>query len=214
MVRSEHDALRARLAQLDPMPDSVPVDPPTSPSAQTLLERAMLSTEPTIEPTTEPTTDTARPLWRRPALLAAAAAAVIAVGVGGVVAIGDGPGGSGSRPKTTLALHTQHSSGPAMGSCIVFSVDILKGMPLAFGGTVTQVGDGTVQITVDHWYKGGDADVVTIAVPARNTSVGTVDFVEGKRYLVTATEGTVNSCGYTGEATPDLVKAFDEAFTP
>jgi hypothetical protein len=210
MVRSEYDALRARLAQLDPMPDSVPVDLPTSPSAQTLLERAMLSTE----LTTEPTPDTTRPLWRRPSLLAAAAAAVIALGVGGVVAIGDGPGGSGSTPKTTLALKTQHSSGPAMGSCIVFSVDILKGMPLAFGGTVTQVGDGTVQIDVDHWYKGGDADVVTIAVPARNTSVGTVDFVEGKRYLVTATEGTVNSCGYTGEATPDLVKAFDEAFTP
>ena len=205
MVSTEHDALRARLARLDPIPGSVPVDLPTSPSAQTLLERTML--------TTEPTPDISTPPWRRPALLAAAAAAVIALGVGGVVALGGND--SPSTPKTTLALKTQVSTGgPSIGSCIRFSVDILKDMPLAFGGTVTQVSDGTVQITVDHWYKGGDADVVTVAVPPANTSVGTVDFVEGKRYLVTATDGTVNSCGYTGEATPDLAKAFDEAFTP
>lgn len=206
MVSTEHDALRARLARLDPIPGSVPVDLPTSPSAQTLLERTMLTTEPTPQTSTR--------TWRRPALLAAAAAAVIALGVGGVVAAVGGDANSPKTPRTTLALTSQNSGGPSMGSCIRFSVDILRDMPLAFGGTVTEVGDGSVQLSVDHWYKGGDADVVTIAVPPRNTSVGTVDFVEGTRYLVTATDGTVNACGYTGEATPDLVKAFDEAFAP
>jgi hypothetical protein len=203
MVSSEHDALRARLAQLDPVPASVPVDPPTSPSARALLERTML--------TTEPTPDVATPPRRRTTWLAVAAAAVIAVGIGGAVALSGGD--SGSKPQTTLALKVQDSGGgPTMGSCIMFSVDVLKDMPLAFGGTVTEVSAGSVRIAVDHWYKGGDADVVTVAVPPANTSVGTVDFVKGKRYLVTATDGTVNSCGYTGEATPDLVKAFDEAF--
>ena len=99
-----------------------------------------------------------------------------------------------------------------MGSCLPFSVDILKAVPVAFGGTVTQASAGTVQIAVDHWYHGGSADVVTIATPPANTSVGTVDFAQGKRYLVTATNGVINSCGLTGEATPDLVKAFDQAF--
>jgi hypothetical protein len=207
MVRSDHDELRARLAQLDPMPDSIPVDLPTSPLAQTLLERAML--------TTEPTPETSTPMRRRRALLAAAAAVVLALGIGGFLALGDDNGGRADKPKTTLALKTQDTGGGAsMGSCIMFSVDILKDMPVAFGGTVTQVGEGSVEIAVDRWYKGGDADVVTVATPPTNTSVATVEFAKGKRYLVTATDGTVNSCGYTGEATPDLVKAFDQAFTP
>lgn len=201
---SEHDELRARLAQLNPMPDSTPVDLPTSPRAQMMLEQAMLSTDPLPA--------TSRPRWKRPPLLAAAAAAVIAVGIGGIVALTDDSHGS-AKAKTSLALKTQSSGGGlSLGSCLMFSVDILKDMPLAFAGTVTEVSDGAVKINVDHWYKGGDADVVTVAVPPANTSVGTVEFAQGKRYLVTATNGTVNSCGYTGEATPDLVKAFDQAF--
>jgi hypothetical protein len=76
------------------------------------------------------------------------------------------------------------------------------------------VSDSLVTLDVDRWFKGGSADVVTVAVPERNTSIGTVELVEGKRYLVTATNGTVNACGYTGEATPDLEAAFEQAFTP
>lgn len=42
----DDDALRARLARLDPVPPSRAVDPPTSPRAHELLERAMtLTTE-------------------------------------------------------------------------------------------------------------------------------------------------------------------------
>ena len=80
------EVLRDRLAQLDPMPDSVPVDLPTSPRAQQILERAMLTTEPTPG-TGSHISDT--PLWRRPALLATAAAAVIAL-AGGIVALDNG----------------------------------------------------------------------------------------------------------------------------
>jgi hypothetical protein len=144
----------------------------------------------------------------------AAAAAVLALGVGTAVLAGGGDSPA-AKAKTTLGLKAPASAGgPVMGSCIMFSVDILKDMPVAFGGTVTGVSAGTVTLDVDRWFKGGGADVVTIAVPETNTSVGTVDFVQGKRYLVTATDGTVNSCGYTGEATQDLEASFEQAFTP
>jgi hypothetical protein len=101
---------------------------------------------------------------------------------------------------------------------------------MAFAGTVTAVSDRTVPtlsdmtvtLRVDHWYKGGTADVVTLTTLTSHaltptTSAGVedgVEFVQGKRYLVTATNGTVNGCGFTGEATPELEKAFAEAFGP
>jgi hypothetical protein len=101
-----------------------------------------------------------------------------------------------------------------VGSCLPFGVEILKQVPVAFGGTVTQVSDSAVSLRVDHWYKGGTADVVTVAVPAGSSLEGGADFAAAKHYLVTATEGNVNSCGLTGEATPDLQQYFDQAFTP
>lgn len=164
--------------------------------------------------TTDPTPDTApAPAWRRSAVLAAAAAAVVALGVGGLAA-SRGDGGATPRAHSTLALKSATSGGPSMHSCIRFDVSILKDMPLAFAGTVAEVSNGRASLHVDHWYRGGDADVVTVSVPPPNTSVGTIDFVSGTKYLVTATDGTVNTCGYTGEATAELQRAFDEAFTP
>jgi hypothetical protein len=205
-VTPEQDEdLRSRLARTDPMPASIPVDPSTSPRAQELLETVMLTTEHTAD------VAASAPRWRRPAALVAAAAAVVAIGVGSVVATNGGS--TPAKPKTTLALRGP-AVHPGMNACIRFSVDILKDMPVAFGGTVASVGPDTVTIDVDRWFKGGSADVVTIAVPGFNTSVGTVQFVQGTRYLVTATDGTVNACGYTGEATPDLETAFERAFTP
>jgi len=204
---TEHDELRARLARLDPAPPSLPVDLPTSPRAHQLLERAMLTTASTPDTPTPPA-------WRRPALLAAAAAAVVALGAGGLLAQGD-DGPAPKEPATTLALRTADSSGgTSMSSCLAFDVAILRGMPVAFAGTVTDVSGGTVTLDVDHWYKGGDADVVTVTAPGENVALDGIELVEGTRYLVTATDGTVNTCGFTGEATPDLVKAFDEAFAP
>lgn len=198
-----NDALRARLAELDPMPPSLVVDPFTSLRAQELLERAMTATtEQQIPDTTPPTR------WRKPAVLAAAAAAVLALGVGGVLASG-GSANPPAKAKTSIALKSA-GGGVSLGSCIMFSVDILKDMPVAFAGTVSAVAQDAVTLTVDHWYKGGNADLVTIDTPV--TSEGPGEFVQGNKYLVTATNGTVNGCGYTGEATPDLQKYFDEAF--
>ncbi len=39
-----------------------------------------------------------------------------------------------------------------------------------------------------------------------------MQFRDGGQYLITASGGTVNGCGFSGPATPDLTRAFEEAF--
>lgn len=38
------------------------------------------------------------------------------------------------------------------------------------------------------------------------------EFEVGKQYLITAADGNVNYCGYSGIATPELTAAFSDAF--
>ena len=209
------DDLRTRLSRLDPVPASEPVDPSTSPRARELLERTVQT------PVQVRTEDRPRRVWRKPATLTAAAIAVVVLGVGAVIA---SSGGSSSKPQTTLPPRAKTvlalkapSAGrpgrPGLNSCIQFTVDHLKSLPVAFGGTVTAVTDNAVTLTVDHWYNGGTADLVTIARTATGPgSEDGVDFTVDKQYLVTASQGAVVSCGYTGERTPELEQAFAEAF--
>jgi hypothetical protein len=42
--------------------------------------------------------------------------------------------------------------------------------------------------------------------------IGGIPFEVGGQYLVTAYDGNVNYCGFTGESTPELKDAFEEAF--
>lgn len=203
------DDLRARLARVDPV-RRLPADLTASPTAQEIRERIMQ----TIDDTTTPTPP-AVPRWRRPALVFAAAASVAAVAIGAAVfAGGDGGGTAPDRPKTTLALTAPSSGGGAtMSSCLAFDVSFLAQMPVALAGTVTEIGASSVTLDVDRWYKGGDADLVTVATPD-NTSVALdgVEFTQGGRFLVAAEEGTVNGCGFSGPATAELEQAYAEAF--
>ena len=96
-----------------------------------------------------------------------------------------------------------------------FSQSILADMPVAFSGTATEVANGVVTLEVDHWYRGGDAQQVSLVAPdpATVSLEGGLTFTAGTRYLVTATNGTVNFCGYTAAWTSDLERVFDAAFT-
>lgn len=87
-------------------------------------------------------------------------------------------------------------------------------MPVAFARTVSAITAEAVTLDVDHWYKGGDADVVAVTRPDGQSSAALdgVDFQRGTRYLVTATGGVVNGCGYSGEATPEFEAAYRQAF--
>lgn len=197
----QHDEqLRQRLARLDPMPSAAPVDPWTSLRAHELMEHAMLTTEHT--PSTPAPTR-----WRLPAL---AAAAAVIVGIGAVAMLLERPGDVPAPKVTTLAL--QAAGSDASMSCAPFSADVLAAMPVAFGGTVTAVASGVATLDVDRWFKGGTADNVTITTPAADSSIDAPELVQGRRYLLTAADGALSSCGVGGEATPELEGLFEQAF--
>lgn len=208
--------LRERLARLDPARHPPAVDLTAGPSAHELMERIML-TEPTHD-TDSPAADAdpvRTPVWRRPrTLLAAGVAAAAAAAVITVVAVQPG-GHAKTGHGTTLTLTLPAAAGgTSINSCIPFDVAVLRDMPVAFAGTVSAVSDTAVTISVDHWYRGGSADTVTLDQPGSGVpvSIDGVDFRTGERYLVTATNGNVNGCGYSGPATPDLERAFADAF--
>lgn len=208
------DDLRARLSRLDPAPAGVPVDPVTSPRARELVERAMSTPVQTPDHPSAPDELSRR---RRPWLPVAAAAAVLGAVVGGFLVLGQDesvrtvPGSDGGGQPSVLTLELP--PGEMSMSCVQFDVQILRDMPVALAGTVTTLDPGQVSLDVDHWYKGGSADRVTIAVPENNSvALDGVDFREGERYLLTATDGTVNGCGFSGPASAELESAFTEAF--
>lgn len=151
--------------------------------------------------------------WRRPRLLAAAAAAVLVIGAGAVFATSSDDSAPKAGKPTTLALALPDNT--VASSCIAFDVAILRDMPVAFAGTVTAVSADTVTLDVDRWYKGGSADQVAVSLASGQTSAALdgVDFAEGKSYLVAAFGGTVNGCGFSGPASPELKSAYDEAFS-
>jgi hypothetical protein len=154
----------------------------------------------------------AAPAPRRTNWLVAAAAALVLAGGGLGIALAQDDAAPTNKAPTTVALKLPPSG--VMSSCIPFDVKFLKDMTPAFAGTVTEVGTASVTLDVDTWYAGGSADLVTVAQPDGNSSAALdgVAFEKGKRYLVTAANGTVNGCGYSGLATPDFEKSFGEAF--
>jgi hypothetical protein len=86
-------------------------------------------------------------------------------------------------------------------------------MSPAFAATATAVEGETVTLAVDRWYAGGDATTVELhAQPGMTALIDGFEFQVGESYLITATEGTVNFCGASGPATPELTALFDQAF--
>ena len=220
-MNEEDDELRRLIAALDPMSADTPVEPVTSPQARHRLEQIMQvnesgTTEPgTGEPAATETAVVPLARRRRARLVLAAAASVAVLGLGAVVAVNTGGSGSPAKAPTVMALSAP-GGGPAMGMCIRLDAETLKMAPVALAGTVTALDDRSVTLHVDHWYKGGDADEVTIAVPPGGdvspALIPGVDFEQGKPFLITATDGTVNGCGFSGPAAPELQQVYDEAF--
>jgi hypothetical protein len=140
-----------------------------------------------------------------------AAAAVIAIG--GAVVIGNSGGDDGSQVAAGPPLELSLGESNAMSSCIIFDVALLADMSPAFAGTATAVDGDAVTLDVDRWYAGGDA--ATVVLHGSGGSPALIDgftFEVGQQYLITATDGNVNFCGYSGLATPELTAAFDQAF--
>ncbi|HLF44061.1 MAG TPA: hypothetical protein VJA46_11145 [Acidimicrobiia bacterium] len=190
------DELRNRLSRLDPMPSDVPTEPVTTESSRQLLEEIM--TTPNLQQPGSPGTPNKRP-W----LVAVAAAAVVIVAIGAV--------GVFSQGTPPLALNAGGEDPMAM--CIQFSVEELAKAPVAFEGTVASVEGATVTLDVDTWFKGGDASQVVLNAPqGMEALIDGIAFEVGGQYLITAYDGNVNYCGFSGVSSPAMRAAFEEAF--
>jgi hypothetical protein len=211
--RSSDDDLRARLARVDPVRSAVSPEPFTSLRAQELLERAMTST--TDSPSTDAPAPSSDPSRSRRGLLAVAAAAAVAVaGVAGVALLGGEDKGGDDVVAAPVTLSLALGDAGAIQACMPFDVNLLKGMSPAFAATVESVEGDTVTLDVTKVYAGDDVDRVVLTQPGGASAVALdgVAFDEGKSYLVTAAQGTVNGCGYSGADTPELRASFEQAF--
>jgi hypothetical protein len=193
------DQLRERLARLDPMHPGVDTEPPSI----ELLE-GIMSTPVVEQPEAAPDQKSNR--W----LVGIAAAAALVLAVAGVIALtGGGTDPVASGPPLEL---TAGGEDP-MAMCIVFSVEELAKAPLAFEGTVTTVEGDTITLDVDHWFEGGDAGQVILNAPqGMEALIAGIPFEVGGQYLITAYDGNVNYCGFSGPSTPELRAAYEQAF--
>lgn len=120
---------------------------------------------------------------------------------------------SGGAAESDPALELAAGEGDQMMSCLAFDPERLAEMPVAFEGTATAVDGDRVTLEVDRWFTGGDSDEVALVAPqGLEALIGGIAFEEGERYLISANEGQVNYCGFSGEATPELLAGFEEAF--
>ncbi|MDH5521366.1 MAG: hypothetical protein OEZ14_12630 [Acidimicrobiia bacterium] len=115
---------------------------------------------------------------------------------------------------TGVTLELDLGESNAMASCLPVDAATLSQMAPAFQGTVTAVEGETITLDVDTWYAGvEEADTVQLhAEQGLEALIGGIDFQVGEPYLITAANGTINYCGYSGPADPTLTALFDEAF--
>jgi hypothetical protein len=204
------DPLRDRIARLDPAAGHA--------TARSLLEAIMNTTLIDSEPIQQPAPRPRRKRWALPTLITAAA--VAAIGVGAILlANGSGDDEVAEAPSTTVApgkLKVLELTAPGDNvaqMCIQISPELLADMQVAFKGTVQSSEHGVVTLTIDQAYKGTDAQVATLVAPeGMEALIGGVTFEPGQQYLITATEGVVNYCGFSGPVTPELQALFDAAF--
>ncbi len=190
------DELQARLRAVDPARHDAPAD--------SWIDDLV---EATVQEETMQETESRRARWLVPA---AAAAAVAGIAAAAVIAFGGDDGGDGGEP-TTLALRLNAQD--SMQMCMALDAETLGYAEQAFSGTATDVEGTTVTIETDHWFKGGDADIVTVEAGDEAVLLeGGITFTEGDRYLVTAGDGTVGVCGTSGPYTQELAELYEEAF--
>lgn len=207
------DEMREQLERLDPMRSDVSVESLATPSSQARLEKIMntplIDKEEAIVGSRVPLGPAKRPVWLKGFGLAAA----VVVALGAAAIIYNSRGDDDSKVAVGPPLELMLGDSNVISSCIVFDVAILAEMSPAFAGTATTVEADTVTLTVDRWYVGGDAATVVLQGAAGSPAlIDGFEFQVGQQYLITAAEGNVNFCGYSGLATPELTAAFEAAF--
>ena len=72
-----------------------------------------------------------------------------------------------------------------------------------------------VTLVPTRFYAGSPTDVVKVSAPPADLRalIGATEFEKGGRYLVSATDGTVTVCGFSGPWSADLAALYDRAFS-
>jgi hypothetical protein len=208
MNRMTDDQLRAALSRRDPAAGR-PADA-ASGNARALWEQIMTTPVDERPATTVP----ARPRRRLIFALAAAAVAVLA-GVGTAITLSSRTPDryAPAQSMQAVVMDLTMPATAAGAGCWPFDVATLRRAPVAFQGTALDVADTSVVLRVDRWFRGGPDGVTEVRVsrPGADESEG-VAFTAGRTYLVSAQDGAVNVCGYTGELTPEFLAYYHQAF--
>ncbi len=208
---TEDDDLRDQLRALDPAASLRPADPVW---VARLLEDTMSNDVDSDIPETRETGvhERSRFTW-----LVAAAAVLLIAGVGGFILLDRGTddvpaAGTGDQAPTVTTLGVPGSGLAA--KCAVPSAQLLAGHPLAFDGVVDDITDGVVTLTPTMFYAGEPTDRVRVEAPPEELQqlLLSVNFEVGQRYLVSASDGQVSVCGFSGPWSAELEQLYVEAF--
>lgn len=182
------------------MPPDVPTETVTSPQGRHRLEDIM---------STDIGQDKQHRARSRTPWYAAAAAAIVAVVAIGVVVMGPDT----EEPAASAPLELTAGASDLMAMCLAIEPEVIATSEVAFAGTATAIDGDVVTLDVTKWFVGGDNPTVIVTAPAGfEALLGSVPFAVGENFLVSATDGVVNYCGMSGEATPELQAMYDAAF--
>ena len=147
------------------------------------------------------------PVWRRWAL-AVSAVAVAAAAVASFSLLGDDaePVVVGGEPI-----------GDSMAICLAYDEATLLGLPMAFDGTMIETDGTNATFEVHRWFKGGEGDTVTLSaeglVSEQSVALTGTALQVGERYLVSAEDGFVWTCGYTVTYDTELANHWADLFS-
>ena len=202
----DENELEARMRAVDPARGPAPADSWIDDLAEATMD-------------TETSARTEQPRGRQAWVMVAAAASVLAVVGGGAFALTRGDDGDNARSNNLEAKQHKELAltlAPldSMQMCIAFSPEVLAPMEVAFSGEAYEVDGDTVRLAPDHWYRGGDGanDIVLTAGRPEVLLEGGIAFEEGERYLVSAVDGEVATCGLSAPYSEEMAAAYDEAF--
>jgi len=211
--------LRALLAQSDPARTLTPADPQGL--ARLLLEIQEDTMSNDLDIGTDLPQQTTELRRRGPLAWLVAAAAVATIAGGGYAAVSSmqdngtveqaGPSTSPVDDPVVLTLEAPTS---LAAKCAVPTPELLAGAEVAFAGTVTAIDGDVVTFSPTETYAGESAEEIEIVgmSPDIRALTGQPEFVVGGTYLVSATDGQMSACGFSGEASPELQNLYDLAF--
>ena len=120
--------------------------------------------------------------------------------------------GSGSTESAVTTLGAP--SAGLEGRCALPTPELLASHDVAFGGTVTAIEGDTVTLSTTTVFAGDVAEQVQVTAPSaqlRSLLAG-VQFQVGGEYLVSASDGVVSMCDFSGPASPRLERLYERAF--